>query len=134
MGGDNIVEWSAVFRDGTALSSVGDNLSSDYLDLVDYICGTVDNPKKHYLLWASLLAGDALYRVVFDSDGDAYVVMDDGNMVMTNYKIRSAHLILDIDNKILGFGGDNTMGEFDGVKVDIEKHKVSRPSISDIIK
>ena len=128
------VEWSAAFRDGTTVSSTGDNLSDDYLFLVDYICGTLDNPKRHYLLWASLATGDALFRVTFDSDGDAYVTMDDGKIVMTNYKIRSSHLILDVDNRIIGFGGDNTVGDFDGVLVNVPKRRVIRPCENDIIK
>lgn len=66
--------------------------------LADYMYGTPENPRKHYLLWFKMEQGDNIFTVSFDSDGDAYINTSDDKMIMTEFKIRSAHLVFIPDN------------------------------------
>lgn len=118
---------SAVFRDGhtfelpvSALRELGSENSGLHA-LFDYMNGTGECPKKHYLLWFKLEDDDNEFTVSFDPDGDAYIDTPGGGCVMTEFKIRSAALLLyghtDIAGNtslMFGFSGINTCGKQDG--------------------
>lgn len=115
--------WIALFMDGHTIEQAGsENDSAAFRALADYLYGTPDEPKRHYLLWFTITDGDAKYTVSFDRDGDAYITTPDGNMFMTDFKIRSAELLyrMEKDRETgarlyhLGFGGVNTCDEADG--------------------
>lgn len=119
MGENKQFRWVALFRDGHVieqpLGSREDTLAALKL-LGDYMYGTPDNPRKHYLLWFKLTNDEREFVVSFDEDGDAYINVDDGKMIMTEFKIRSAHLVFVPDNMmaLLGFCGVNTCDKYDG--------------------
>lgn len=113
------IEWVGLFRDGTSIGGTGDNISEKLAVLNDYITGTPEKPKKHFLLWFKLIVDDEEYIVSFDDDGDAYVATPDGRMLMTEYKIRSASLVFFIEDGVIniGFAGVNTCDKSDGKAV-----------------
>lgn len=122
MGGitDNPYRWISLFRDGHTIEQSNiDSISH----LMDYITGTEDSPKKHYLLWFRVTDGDNNFTVSFDKDGDAYIHTPDGRMFMTEFKIRSARLMFHRDDNgyNLGFGGINTCGDMDGKYIKIHR-------------
>lgn len=115
--------WIALFRDGHTIEQAeADNDSAAFRALTDYLYGTEEDPKRHYLLWFMVSDGETKHVVSFDRDGDAYITTDDGNLIMTEFKIRSAELLyrMEKDRQTgerlyhLGFGGLNTCGEADG--------------------
>lgn len=119
--------WIALFRDGHIVEQSDCDFSDAarqmaLCNLFDYLHGTELNPKKHYLLWFKLTDDEHEYIVTFDRDGDAYISIPGGSMLMTELKIRSAELIYlrehdratgDITHT-LGFGGINTCDKPDG--------------------
>ena len=114
--------WIALFRDGHTIEQSAASEPSAFQSLVNYLYGTPEEPKKHYLLWFKISNGDTNYIVSFDRDGDAYIDAPDGRCFMTEMKIRSAHLLYrmerdratqDLDFH-LGFGGIDTTGKIDG--------------------
>lgn len=110
--------WIALFRDGHTIEQSAASEPSAFQSLVNYLYGTTEDPKKHYLLWFKISNGEHNYTVSFDRDGDAYIDTPDGRCHMTEMKIRSAHLLYQ-RNKIadtfhIGFGGINTAGHIDG--------------------
>lgn len=119
MGENKQFRWVALFRDGHVIEQplgyLHDSLAALKL-LGDYMYGTPDNPRKHYLLWFKLTNDEREFVVSFDEDGDAYINVDDGKMIMTEFKIRSAHLVFVPDNMmaLLGFCGVNTCDKYDG--------------------
>ncbi len=115
--------WIALFRDGHTIEQAGEeNDSAAFRALTQYLYGTPEEPKRHYLIWFTITDGDSKHTVSFDRDGDAYITTPDGNMFMTDFKIRSAELIYRMEKDIdtgerlyhLGFGGVNTCDETDG--------------------
>lgn len=124
-GSNEQFSWKALFRDGHVieqpLGSHDDTLAALQV-LGNYMYGTKDNPSKHYLKWFKLEGNGRTFTVDFDSDGDAYISIDDGKMVMTDYKIRSAQLVFIPDEitTVLGFGGVNTCDQHDGKWVMID--------------
>lgn len=123
MGGEQKpFKWIALFRDGHSIEQSAAGEPSAFQSLVDYMYGTPENPKKHYLLWFKITDGDNDFTVLFDRDGDAYIDTPDGRMFMTELKIRSSHLLYRMERDrstletvfALGFGGVNTCGEIDG--------------------
>ncbi len=122
--------WIALFRDGHTIEQSAESESSAFQSLVEYLYGTPEYPKKHYLLWFKITNGDESFVVSFDRDGDAYIDTPDGKCHMTEMKIRSAHLLYRSEyNRAtgqteyqLGFGGVNTLGEVDGkyIVIDID--------------
>ena len=118
-GGNKQFKWTALFRDGHVieqpLGGRDETLAALKL-LADYMYGTPENPRKHYLLWFKMEQGDNIFTVSFDSDGDAYINTSDDKIIMTEFKIRSAHLVFIPDNMtaVLGFCGINTCNEYDG--------------------
>lgn len=114
--------WIALFRDGHTIEQSAAIEPSAFQHLVDYLYGTPENPKKHYLLWFKITDGEQEFVVSFDRDGDAYIDTPDGGMFMTELKIRSSHLLYHMERDrltqqavfSLGFGGINTCGEIDG--------------------
>lgn len=125
MGGENKqpLNWIALFRDGRTIEQAEseDDLAA-FRELTQYLYGTPEEPKRRYLLWFMLTNGDIKHVVSFDRDGDAYITTDDGNLIMTEFKIRSAELLyrMEKDRQTgertyhIGFGGLNTCGEADG--------------------
>lgn len=110
--------WIALFRDGHTIEQSAASEPSAFQSLVNYLYGTPEDPKKHYLLWFKISNGDTNYIVSFDRDGDAYIDAPDGRCFMTEMKIRSAHLLYQ-HNRLaetfhIGFGGINTAGKIDG--------------------
>lgn len=114
--------WIALFRDGHTIEQSAASEPSAFQCLVDYLYGTITDPKKHYLLWFKITDGERDFTVSFDRDGDAYIDAHDGGMFMTELKIRSAHLLYHMERDKptqlaifrLGFGGINTINEIDG--------------------
>ena len=115
--------WIALFRDGHTIEQAGEeNDSAAFRALTEYLYGTPEEPKRHYLLWFTITDGDSKHTVSFDRDGDAYITTADGKMFMTDFKIRSAELLYRMEKDIvtgerlyhLGFGGVNTCDETDG--------------------
>lgn len=110
--------WIALFRDGRTIEQSGlDNTPAALNELAEYLYGTKENPKPHYLLWFMVTDGDKKFIVSFDRDGDAYIKTPDERIIMTEFKIRSAKLLFhtdkDQDTHYVGFGGINTCGELD---------------------
>lgn len=129
-GGVKPFRWIALFRDGHTIEQPAHDFSTAarqvaLCGLFDYLHGTIDNPKKHYLLWFKLTNGEREYIVTFDRDGDAYISMPGGSILMTEFKIRSAELIYlrEHDREsgaithTLGFGGINTCDKPDGKQI-----------------
>lgn len=120
--GNESLQWIALFRDGHAIEQSAASEPSAFQHLVDYLYGTPEDPKKHYLLWFKITDGEQGFTVNFDRDGDAYIDTPDGKCVMTEMKIRSAHLLYRMERDRatqqavfhLGFGGINTAGKIDG--------------------
>lgn len=133
-----------MFRDGTYLEQPDDDRYSKhdesaehnpsaFRDLLDYLDGTDENPKKHYPLWFRLMVNDEdEFMVHFDFDGDAYILCPDGNMLMTEFKLRSARPVYyrkmewlpatdERECLAIGFGftGKNTCDQFDGKVIEI---------------
>lgn len=108
--------WIALFRDGRTIEQSAATEPSAFQSLVDYLYGTPECPKKHYLLWFKITNGDQSFVVSFDRDGDAYIDTPDGKCHMTEMKIRSAHLLYQRVNDAfsVGFGGIDTTGKIDG--------------------
>ncbi len=114
--------WIALFRDGHTIEQSAASEPSAFQSLVNYLYGTPEDPKKHYLLWFKITDGDSDFIVSFDRDGDAYINTPDGGMFMTGLKIRSSHLLYHMERDRatmqsvfrLGFGGINTINEIDG--------------------
>ena len=108
--------WIALFRDGHTIDQSAAIEPSAFQHLVEYLYGTPENPKKHYLLWFKITNGDQSYVVSFDRDGDAYIDTPDGKCHMTEMKIRSAHLLYQRVKDVfaVGFGGVDTTGKIDG--------------------
>lgn len=130
MGGDQKpFGWIALFRDGHTIEQSAASEPSAFQSLVDYLYGTPECPKKHYLLWFKITNGDQSFVVSFDRDGDAYIDLPDGKMIMTEFKIRSAELLYRMEKDRatgervyhLGFGGVNTCAEADGKAVVIRE-------------
>lgn len=128
MGGQ--FRWIALFRDGHVIEQGSSDTPIDERQaalgrLFDYMQGTEHNPKKHYLLWFKLTNNEIEFIVTFDRDGDAYLTVPGGGMLMTEFKIRSAELIymrehdkvLDTIAYTIGFGGINTCDKMDGRRV-----------------
>lgn len=123
MGGEQQpYRWIALFRDGHTIEQSAATEPSAFQRLVEYLYGTPEDPKKHYLLWFKISNDDEEFVVSFDRDGDAYIDTPDGGLIMTEMKIRSAHLLYrmvrDRETQAalfaLGFGGINTCGDIDG--------------------
>lgn len=123
MGGEQQpYRWIALFRDGHTIEQSAAIEPSAFQRLVEYLYGTPEDPKKHYLLWFKISNDDEEFVVSFDRDGDAYIDTPDGGLIMTEMKIRSAHLLYrmvrDRETQValfaLGFGGINTCGDIDG--------------------
>lgn len=112
----NSFRWVGLFRDGTSFAGDYSDLDTRLKELNDYITGTADKPKRHFLLWFKILLNGEEYTISFDNDGDAYIATPDGRMLMTEYKIRSASLIFYVDDNLLqiGFAGINTADKPDG--------------------
>ena len=112
----NSFRWVGLFRDGTSFAGDYNDLDTRLRELNDYITGTADKPKRHFLLWFKILLNGEEYTISFDNDGDAYIATPDGRMLMTEYKIRSASLIFYVDDNLLqiGFAGINTADKPDG--------------------
>lgn len=136
----NRYRWTALFRDGHVIEQSDDH---DYslVKLLEYTRGSGDNPKRHYLLWFKINDenGETPFTVDFDMDGDAYIFVTDGAMLMTNYKLRSANLLYnrELDDNGLpwitvGFGGINTMGMLDARAIRISPRGTYR-IIKDIV-
>jgi len=114
--------WIALFRDGHTIEQSAATEPSAFQSLVDYLYGTAEYPKKHYLLWFKISNGDQDYTVSFDRDGDAYIDAPDGKCFMTEMKIRSAHLLYRMERDratldtafYIGFGGFDTTDKIDG--------------------
>lgn len=122
--------WIALFRDGHTIEQAeAENDSVAFNDLVKYMYGTPEEPQRHYLLWFAITDGTTKYTVSFDRDGDAYIDLPDGKMLMTEFKIRSAELLYRMEKDRatgermyhLGFGGVNTCAEADGKAVVIRE-------------
>lgn len=122
--------WIALFRDGRSIEQAkSDSDSAAFRALVDYLYGTPGDPKRHYLLWFTISDGESKFVVSFDRDGDAYINTPDGNLVMTEFKIRSAELLYrmekDRENSgrifYVGFGGEDTRGVIDGKVIRISE-------------
>jgi len=129
-GGVKPFRWIALFRDGHTIEQPAHDFSTAarqfaLCNLFDYLHGTVDNPKKHYLLWFKLTNDELDFITTFDRDGDAYITTPDGRMYMTEFKIRSAELIYmrehnkqeNVITHTLGFSGINTCDKRDGKQV-----------------
>ena len=118
----NSLRWVGLFRDGTSFAGDYNDLDTRLRELNDYITGTADKPKRHFLLWFKVSLSDGEYVISFDDDGDAYINTPDGRMLMTEYKIRSASLIFYVDDNLLqiGFAGINTADKPDGRSVLID--------------
>ena len=120
MGGENKqFRWTALFRDGHVIEQPLGNRKETLAalkQLTDYMYGTPENPRKHYLVWFKMENGEQEFIVSFDSDGDAYINTSDGKMIMTEFKIRSAHLVFIPEDMmaVLGFCGVNTCDAYDG--------------------
>lgn len=123
MGGEQKpFRWIALFRDGHTIDQSAAIEPSAFQHLVEYLYGTPEDPKKHYLLWFKITNGDQSYVVSFDRDGDAYIDTPDGKCHMTEMKIRSAQLLYRSERDratgatefFVGFGGTNTRGDIDG--------------------
>lgn len=120
--------WIALFRDGHTIEQSAATEPSAFQSLVEYLYGTPEYPKKHYLLWFKITNGDESFVVSFDRDGDAYIDTPDGKCHMTEMKIRSAQLLYRSEHNRatgqteyqLGFGGVNTRGEVDGKYIVID--------------
>lgn len=120
--------WIALFRDGHTIEQSSATEPSAFQSLVEYLYGTPEYPKKHYLLWFKITNGDESFVVSFDRDGDAYIDTPDGKCHMTEMKIRSAQLLYRSEHNRatgqteyqLGFGGVNTRGEVDGKYIAID--------------
>lgn len=111
--------WTALFRDGHVIEQPLGNREETLAalkQLADYMYGTPENPRKHYLVWFKMENGEQEFTVSFDSDGDAYIDTSDGKMIMTEFKIRSAHLVFIPEDMmaVLGFCGVNTCDAYDG--------------------
>lgn len=108
--------WIALFRDGHTIEQSAATEPSAFQSLVEYLYGTPECPKKHYLLWFKITNGDESFVVSFDRDGDAYIDTPDGKCHMTEMKIRSAHLLYQRVKDVfaVGFGGIDTTGKIDG--------------------
>lgn len=140
--GQKPLKWSALFRDGHAIEQ-GEDHDYSLRQLKEYLHGSGDNPKRHYLLWFKLIddSGYCGYTVNFDLDGDAYIYTGDGDMLMTKYKIRSAELVYgrEIDDSgggwiTIGFGGLNTVGLLEAKAIKVTPHhtwKVVRNIVAD---
>jgi len=112
--------WQALFRDERLIECPSFEEEEHFVqDLVDYLYGTLDNPKKHYLEYFSLYVNGQKYTVDFDFDGDAYISTPDDRILMTDYKIRSSRPIYSRIQGVycLGFEGINTCGDLDGKAV-----------------
>ena len=131
MGGKNkqSFNWVALFRDGHTIEQAeAENDSDAFHELAKYLYGTEEEPHRHYLLWFMLTDGERKYVVSFDRDGDAYITTDDGKLIMTEFKIRSAELLYRMEKDRatgerlyhIGFGGLNTCGEPDGKAIVID--------------
>lgn len=120
----NSFRWIALFRDGTTIEqplvSGAMERRIALTELWEYLNGTIDNPKKHFLIWFKLINDNNEFTVQFDSDGDAYIDTPGGGCIMTEFKIRSSRLIYCRESNgnevtyLLGFGGMNTCGDDDG--------------------
>lgn len=118
--------WIALFRDGHSIQQLenSDTASRSMVikELFNYLYGSDDDPRRHYLIWFKLTNGEDDFTVQFDRDGDAYIDTPDGDCLMTEFKIRSAQLIYQREEDkndgsiifMLGFGGINTCGTVDG--------------------
>lgn|SRR5574344_139933 len=94
--------WIAYFRDGHVIEQSDDDRyskydeslmhnPSSYQDVLDYL-------KNHKLLHFDLVGkdrngDDVINRVLFDDDGDSYISLANGDVIMHSYKLRSANLI-----------------------------------------
>jgi hypothetical protein len=107
--------WVATFRDGTIIEQSAD-IRAAFCQLINYLYGTPELPKRHYLESFILKSDSNRFAVCFDFDGDAYIETPDDKILMTEYKIRSAALLYSTYRGLyhLGFGGINTCGELDG--------------------
>lgn len=115
--------WLALFRDGHAIDQAeAVDASAAFHELVPYLLGTDEDPRKHRMLWFKLTNDDTDFTVSFDDDGDAYISTHDGNMYMTEAKIRSAGVLYrriydretELTTYAIGFGGINSYGQPDG--------------------
>lgn len=118
--------WIALFRDGHSVEQPEDisqeSRTVAIKELFDYLYGTEEDPRRHYLIWFKLCNGEDDFTVQFDRDGDAYIDTPDGDCLMTEFKIRSAQLVYQREEDkadgsvvfIIGFGGINTCGVVDG--------------------
>ena len=126
--------WIALFRDGHTVEQPKDisqeSRAIAIKELFDYLYGTTEDPRRHYLIWFKLCNGEDDFTVQFDRDGDAYIDTPDSDCLMTEFKIRSAQLIYQreedkCDGSIiftLGFGGINTCGTVDGRCLTIDEN------------
>lgn len=126
--------WIALFRDGHSVEQPEDlspeSRAKAIKELFGYMNGTINDPRKHYLIWFKLNNKDNEFIVQFDRDGDAYIDTPDGDCLMTEFKIRSAQLIYQREEDkadgsiifMLGFGGVNTCGDVDGRCIIIDEN------------
>lgn len=127
MGGQSPFRWVALFRDGHTVEQTV-NRPSAFQSLIDYMYGTEDPLKRRkYLIWFKVFNEQTEYIVSFDDDGDAYIALPDGKILMTEFKIRSAQLIYQRERDIatdertylIGFGGVDSVGKMNGRAVEI---------------
>ena len=132
----NSFRWVGLFRDGTSFAGDYSDLDTRLKELNDYITGTADKPKRHFLLWFKILLNGEEYTISFDNDGDAYIATPDGRMLMTEYKIRSASLVFYVDDNILqiGFAGIDTTDRPAGRSVLIDNLASNNLIATDIIR
>lgn len=129
------LRWVGLFRDGTSFAYDG-SLDKSLDKLNKYILGTVEQPKRHFMLWFKVRVGNDEFTINFDDDGDAYLHMPDGKILMTEHKIRSANLIFYADENILqlGFAGIDTTDQPNGKSIIIDNLVSNNTIATDIIK
>lgn len=119
MGGEQKpFRWMALFRDGHTIEQQAAHDPSAFQSLVNYLNGTPEDPRRRYLVWFKVTNDELDYTVSFDRDGDAYIDLPDGKMLMTEFKMRSAQLIYQkerdhLTDRLLfwiGFGGLDSRG------------------------
>lgn len=120
--------WIALFRDGHTIEQAeAESDSAAFHALTNYLYGTPEEPKRHYLLWFKLTDEEMEFTVSFDRDGDAYITTPDERVIMTEFKIRSAELLYrmerdraaDARTYHIGFGGQDTRGIVDSRVIEI---------------
>ena len=127
-------KWIALFRNGHIVEQQGDTKLerlASLQELIDYLYGNeLLDPRKHYLVWFKVTNGLFTFTVSFDRDGDAYLDTPDGKMLMTEFKLRSAHIVYRREEElpshrvyhVLGFAGIDTTDQFAGRAIEIDQY------------